>query len=501
MSSCQEPPPSKDNNQQLLLNFPTDPASFDPRAVRLQRDLTLMKQLYEGLMRLDAQGAPQLALAEKIEISNDLLTYSFTLREAFWSNGDPISAEDFKRSWQEALDPSFACDYAYMLYPIKNGRQIREGKLPVDSLGVTVLAPNLLTIQLESPTPYFLELTAFPTFFPVHQKPKTQVYNGPFTLKTWEPQRELILEKNPTYWDCSSVALVGITLSIIADSGTEGLLFEKNQLDWLGQPLSAPLIPEIMEKMKNDKQLHSYSIDGTFWLNFNTDAPPFNQVKFRKAFSYAVHRAALIEHILQGHQIPATGVVPPSLSSHHQPYFEDGNVTYARLLFEEALQELGSTTLSPITLKYSPSVRNTKIVQFLQDEWRKAFGIEVKLEALELHVHRTHLKQGHYQIATGEWVADYHDPLAFLEIFKWREGVNITNWNQDGYNQLLDRSRCEIDPLQRKELLSQAEHILIDAMPILPLYHYAFDYVKKDNVKDVVLSPLGTADFKWARKL
>lgn len=458
-----------------------------------------MKQLFEGLMRIDAEGIPQPALAERVEISEDLLTYTFHLRDALWSDHSPVTSEEFASSWRKALSPSFASDYSYMLYPIKNAQEIREGKLEAEALCIEAPDNRTLVVHLHSPTPYFLELTAFPTYFPVCST-NPLVCNGPFCVKKWTPQTELIFEKNALYWDSPAVHLDQIAFSILADNNTESYLFEKEELDWLGQPISNSVSAEKLEQLKKSGALHSYSVAGTLWFEFNLAKEPFNCPSLRKALSLAINRNAIIQHILQGNQSPATGPLPPSMAVRETPYFTDGDLNKAQEYLQEALLEIG--TLPKIVLSYSPSERNTKIVQLVQQQWKEGLGITVELLAVERQLYRAHVRQGSFQVGVGEWIADFNDPLAFLELFKYKNdpatgsGMNGTGWQNETFITLLNQSLTETNPQMRQHLMAEAEKILIDEMPIAPLYHYAFDYVKKPYVHNVILSPLGHADFK-----
>ncbi len=462
-----------------------------------------MKQLYEGLTRLDQEGIPQPALAEKIAISDDQLTYTFHLKKSFWSDGSPLTAHDLKTAWSTALDPTMPCDYAYMLYPIKNAQSVRKGLVSPDLLGVSAIDDQTLVVELESPTPYFLELTAFPTFFPFQAK---TLSNGPFMLEKWATQSEIILTKNPHYWDADHVLLDQITFSIISDQNTESQLFETEELDWLGQPISNSIAPELLGRLKSEGKLDSYGIAGTLWFKFNIAKAPFDNLKIRQAFSYAINREEIITHILQGNQQPATGPLPPCMAVAEKPYFTDGAIEEARALFLEGLAEKGWSVRDcpTIVLTYPPSERNSKIVQLVQQQWQKALGISVQLQVLERLVYERHAKEGLFQVGIGQWIADFNDPLAFLEIFKYKidlesnSGLNDTGWQDERYIALLNDSQTK-KGAARKALLADAERLLMEAMPIAPLYHYAFDYVKKPYVQDVVLSPLGIADFKSAR--
>lgn len=483
-----------------------DPASLDPRMVSSVRDLTLMRQLYEGLMRPGLDGKIHYALAQSHEVSNDLLTYTFHLRDAFWNNGDPITAHDFVYSWSQVVDPNFASIYSYMLYPIKNARLIRLGKASLETLGIMARDDRTLVVQLERPTPYFLELMAFPTYFPIHARHHAKggtdfIGSGPFALQNWKPTFEMTLIKNPTYWDNERVYLDGIQLTFLDDNNTESYLFEKGKLDWLGQPISNNIATELIAKLKQEGKLHSYPIDGTFWIKMNIKQEPFNSPLVRKAFALAANRHQIIEHILQGNQSIATGPVPPSMQLTPTPYFQDGDLTKAKSLFKQALLENGWTleTFPAITFTFPPTERNSKIAQLLQQQWQEAFSIPIELETMENQLYRTQTRLGNYQIGTGEWIADFHDPLAFLELFKDCDGVNDTRWQNSSYTQLLEASLTETNEPARLQLLSQAEKLLVDEMPIIPLYHYAFDYICNTKVKDVILSPLGTTDFKSAK--
>lgn len=482
--------------QSLRLALTDDPFSFDPRSVRSLKDLTVVKQLYDGLMRLDAEGVPQPAVAESVEISDDLLTYTFHLKETYWSNHQPVTAYDFEHAWTQLLQPEFMSAYAYMLYPIQNAQFIREGGK--GNIDVEVKDEKTLVVRLHTPTPYFLELLAFPTYFPVPRSEDPFISNGPFCLKKWTPQIEVILEKNPTYWDSEAVHLDLITFSIINDNNTENHLYEKGELDWLGQPISNSIAADALSRWKKEGKVASYQVAGTFWYKFNTEREPFTNQNFRKAFAYALNRDELITHVLQGSQSSATGILPLSMKLSESPYFEDGNTKKAQEFLQQAFLETGWTleTLPPIKLTYPPSERNRKIVQVAQQQLQKSLGITLELCAEEAHLYRRNINAGLFQVGPGEWIADFNDPIAFLELFKVKVGMHDTKWENAHFTDLLNHSLVETDPVKRARILKEAEEVLISEMPIAPLYHYAWDYVKKPSVQGTLLSPLGIADFK-----
>lgn len=480
-----------EKNSTLSLNLAEDPHTLDPRQVRTLRDITLVKQLFDGLTRLSPTGKPENALAEKVDISADGLTYTFTLRNATWSDGSPVTAFDFQTSWLTVLDPQFPTDYAHMLFPIKNAREAKLGKCLLEDVGIKAENATTFVVHLEHPTPYFLELTSFPTLFAF----KEALFDGPFIVDNYRPDASLVLTKNPLYWQNDCVSLEKIAFTIISDNSTESLLYEKGELDWLGQPLSHNISSDHVAKLKKEGALHSFPVAGTFWLKFNTATTPFQDSRLRRALSYVIDRQAIVTHILQGNQEPSIGVLPSTMTLNS---FETPALSAAKELFDSYVAEKGMPAL---VLSYGSTERNSKIVQFVADTWHKAFGIEVKLEGLELKSYRQKVKKGEYMVGTGDWIADFNDPVSFLDLFKYKEGsLTDTGWYNEAYSALLSQAELETNESKRSAFLAEAEKILFNEMVVAPLYHYSFDYVKNDSVTDVVLSPIGSADFKYAKK-
>lgn len=494
----------------VKINLKDDPKTLDPRKSREIISITIMKMFFEGLTRIGKNDQPELALARSVEISEDLKKYTFTLRYSEWSNGEPLTANDFVYAWKKVLDPQFLSDNAYQLYVIKNAKSVKEGKLPANALGIRAIDPMTLEVELENPTPYFLELMAFPIAFPVSQKtdeenPKwsesssSYVCNGPFRLTQWKHQDLIAAEKNLFYWDASHVKLKQLELVMVAEE-TELKMYRKKQLDWAGSPISVlPL--DALPELKKTKGMHSKPLLGTSFIRINVEKAPFNNLKMRKAVSLAVNRSEIVEHVALGGQIPATGLVPLSLSLQSTPYFKDGDLDTASALFEEALKEEGISAeeMVPITLTYITGERNHLVAQTLQQQWRQAFGIKVQLEAIERKVYLDRLGKLDYQLAMGSWIADYNDPINFLEVFKFKKATtNNTGWENPRYIQLLEESSKIMDPDERQKVLAQSERLIMEQMPIIPVYHFTMLYMQNDKLKDVVLSSLGNIDFKWA---
>ncbi|WNC15323.1 peptide ABC transporter substrate-binding protein [Brevibacillus brevis] len=493
----------------LRVNLHSEPPTADPGIAEDSTSGTIVRATFEGLTRTGEDGKVHEAAAESYTVSEDGKTYTFKLRDAKWSNGDPVTAKDFEYAWKRALDPKTASNYAYQLYYIKNGEAFNKGKAKVEDVGVKALDDKTLEVTLENPTPFFTELTAFYTYYPVNQKVvegndkwaadgKTHVGNGPFKLESWEHKNKLVLVKNDNYWDKDKVKLDKIEFSMVEDENTELSMFDNGELDWAGSPTSS-LPTDAIPALKDSGKMKTQPIAGTYWYKFNTEKAPFNNVKIRKAFTYAIDRQSLIDNVLQTGQIPATGAVPPSMALNKDGYFKDNDIETAKKLLEEGMKEEGLTKLPTITLSYNTSEAHKKIAEAIQDQWKKNLGVDVKLENKEWKVYIEDLHQGKFQIGRMGWLGDFNDPINFLELYKDKKGGNNdTNWENPKYKELLNQSALEKDPEKRKAILAQAEQILMDDMPIMPIYFYTDSWVQNDKVSGVVIDGLGAVDYKNA---
>jgi oligopeptide transport system substrate-binding protein len=287
-------------------------------------------------------------------------------------------------------------------------------------------------------------------------------------------------------------------LQMIAEE-TELKMFEKKELDWAGSPLS--ILPlDAIKPLKDAHLLKTQMGLCTYFIRTNTEFAPLNQPLIRKAFALAINRQAIADYVTQGSQLPATGLVPLSFGLQKEPYFQDGNVEEARRLFQQGLAALHLTKeqLPEISYLYRAGERNHLIAQAIQQQWFEAFGIRIKLEAMEAKVYFGRVSKQDYHLAFGSWVADFADPINFLEVFKEKKGgSNNTLWENPQYADLLERSSQVIDPKQRFDLLGMSEQILMDEMPIIPVLYTNMLYVAQSGLKDVVFSSMGI-DFKWA---
>ncbi|MBS3905194.1 MAG: peptide ABC transporter substrate-binding protein [Simkania sp.] len=501
---------SQDTRRVLRVNIGSEPRTLDPAKARDLQSITMVRMLFEGLTRIDQKDKVEMALAKDVVISEDLKTYTFTLRDAKWTNGEAIVAEDFVYAWRRVLDPKTPADNAFQLYPIKNAQAIKSGEISIEQLGVKVLDEYTLQIELEKPTPYFLELTSYPVYFPINakvdcsvphwlEKVETFVSNGPFVLKEWKSQDSIQVEKNSSYWDCNTVKLDGISMYMLQEAA-ELSMFESKEIDWAGSPLSVLPI-DALGKLHAEKMLNKKPILGTYFLRINTENALLSSSKMRRALSLSVNRDELVEHALAGSQVAATGFVPEVFGLHEESYFKNDDTHQAKKLFDEGLEEISMTLskLPEIELLFPNSERNQRIAQMLQERWQRVFGVTVALVALESKAYLERLYKGDFQIAVGSWMADYNDPLSFLEIFKSKTAsANHTHWENAEYTKLLENSSVMANSVERMQLLSQCEKILMEDMPIVPLFHYNLLFVKNHQLNDVFISKMGGLDFRWA---
>ncbi|HZG79327.1 MAG TPA: peptide ABC transporter substrate-binding protein [Brevibacillus sp.] len=503
--------PASTDPKVLKLNLHSEPPTADPGIAEDSTSGTIIRATFEGLTRTGEDGKVHEAAAESYEVSEDGTKYTFKLRDAKWSNGDPVTAHDFEFAWKRVLDPQTAANYAYQLYYIKNGEAFNKGEAKMDDVGVKALDDKTLEVTLQNPTPFFTELTAFYSYYPVNKKvveanekwatdAATHVGNGPFKLTTWEHKNKLVVEKNDNYWDKDSVKLDKIEFSMVEDENTELSMFDNGELDWAGAPTSA-LPTDAIPALKDSGKMKTQPTAGTYWYKFNTEKPPFNNVKIRKAFAYSIDRQALIDNVLQAGQLPATGAVPPSMALNKDGYFKDNDIETAKKLLEEGMKEEGLTSLPTVTLSYNTSEGHKKIAEAIQDQWKKNLGVDVKLENKEWKVYIEDLHQGNYQIGRMGWLGDFNDPINFLELYKDKKGGNNdTNWENPQYKELLNKSSLEMDPTKRAAILADAEKILMDDMPIMPIYFYTQSWVQNDKVTGVIVDGLGNVDYKLADK-
>lgn len=502
----------KSADKTLNLSITSEPPSLNPQKATDSTSGAIVKNVFEGLTRVDSDGKVQNAAAEDVKVSDDKLTYTFTLRDAKWTNGDPVVAGDFAYAWKWALDAKNASEYASILYPIKGAQAYNEGKGKVEDLGIKVVDDKTLEVTLENPTPYFLELTAFYTYMPVNEKVvsendnwfaeagDTYVTNGPFTLDEWKHNDSITMKKNEDYWDKDNVALSTVNVKMIESEATANREFDSGNLDYLGAPYNVVSLDK-MNTYKDKGILKSEPYAAVYEYKLNTKEGPTKNVNIRKALAMSIDREGLIKNVLKGGQTPALADVPVAIEGYENDnnLFEGNNTDEAKKYLEKGLKELGLKDASDlkIAISINTSEAHAAVAQFIQEGWKKNLGIETTIDNAEWQVFLDKVSALDYQVGRMGWIADYNDAYTFLERYDTaKNGNNDTGWENKEYKELMAKAMKETDEAKRTEFLKDGQKILMDELPVIPIYFYSNEYVAQDYVKNMGPDKLGNVNLK-----
>lgn len=498
----------------LNVNNSSEPGSLHPANAQGTHESWILEHTFEGLTKKTEEGKIVPGSAESWEISEDGLKWTFKLKDGLkWSNGDPLTANDFEYAWKYALKPETAADYAYQLYYLKGGEAYNSKKGKEEDVGVKATDDHTLEVTLEQPTPYFLDLTSFYTFYPINKKvqeenpkwaldAKTHVSNGPFKLTEWKHKESLKIEKNENYYDKDKIKLDAVNFALIEDENTAWQMYQSGELD-----IAYPLPVDVQGQLVNsgDKEFKNGAELAVYYYNFNTEVKPFNNAKVRKALSMAIERKKITENVAQGGQKPAFGVIPPGIPDATGDFQEntgnlfEENVAEAKKLLKEGLAEEGMKELPDFSILYNTLDTHKKIAEAVQGMWRDNLGVEVTLENAEFQVKLDREKAGDFEISRAGWVGDYVDPMTFM-LWETDGAYNDANWSNKEYDGLLKEAKSTMDPKERMAALHKAEEVLIEEMPILPVYFYTKPYMVKSNVTGVFAPINAYPNFIYADK-
>jgi len=495
---CQRTPQRAD----LVLINGAEPETLDPAIITGQPETRVVNALFEGLCAFDRFGRPIPGVAERWEISEDGKIYTFHLRaDARWSDGEPVTAHDFVASWQRTLTPETASAYNYLLFPIRGARAFAEGATKdFSTVGVRAVDARTLVVELDSPTPYFLDLCSFPTLFPVPVariaqvgddwvKPGHLVGNGAFVLKDWRINDRIRLEKNPHYWNRRAVALDSVDILPISNDSVAFNFYASGLADLVMDKGLAPI--SLMDTLKTRSDFHAAPFLGIYFLRFNCSKPPFDDLRVRKAFAMAVDKRRIVEKITRAGELPAQSFVPPGMADYPEIAGLPHDPEAARQLLAEAGFP-GGKGFPLVTYLFNESAQNESIAVELRDMWRRELGVTVTPARQEWKVYLNSLASLDFGIARSSWVGDYPDPNTFLDMFVTDGGNNRTGWSHAAYDTAIARAAAEANPTQRLETLLGAEKILVEEeAPIAPIYDYVgiqlFDPEKIGGVEANVL--------------
>ncbi|UQZ36784.1 peptide ABC transporter substrate-binding protein [Paenibacillus sp. PK3_47] len=493
--------------QVLRIGYEVLPGSVDPAKSSDDAASTLVKGLFEGLVRQDRSGKVIPGMAKSWKVSADGRTYTFNLRSsAKWSNQDSVKASDFEYAWKRALAPETGSTYAFNMYDIANAEAYNTGKLKdASKVGVKALDSYTLQVTLKEKTAYFLQMLAEDIFAPVNAavvkadknwalSSKTMVTNGPFTVKSWS-SNTITLAKNPKYYAAVEIRLSEVQL-LRPKAGTENttVAYQKNQIDWVGGK-EALVYSDLTEASR--KQIAEMPYSSTYYYQFNVHEAPFDNVKIRKALAMAVDREALI------FGTPAYGFIPPAITGNglnyrrqvaDTSYFKE-NVAQAKKLLQEGLKEEGLSELPEFSIIVNEEGGHDLVAFSVISDWNKNLGIEAGLEFQPWQQLLSNRYSQNYTIARAGWGADYNDPSAMLGIFTSESPDNDSGWSSPQYDSYVAQAKAVSDPAKRNALYAKAEKLLIDDMVILPLYYYVADVLHKPEVKNVYLDYDGNIIF------
>jgi len=486
-----------------------DIASFDPRKEVNMMGQGVIRMLFSGLVYLDKYRNIALDLADSYQISDDLKTYTFFLKNCRWSDGSPITARDFEASWKGALTPACASLSTNLFFFIKNAKKAFLGELSLDEVGVRSLDETTLLVKLEEANSQFLKILTSSVFSPVHKSiydtSKMQemlVSSGPFLLQQHRYDDKIVIKRNDQYWNNLNTQMEQIEYLIIKDPATALLMFENGEIDWLGGPLMQ-LPSDSLSLLKEKGICHWPDVAGIQWLIFNTEKFPYRNVHIRKALAYAIDRNKIIRNILNIENFSAPlGLIPAILKREKwHPWFQDHDTAGAQEHFAQGLRELGVTidTFPTLTLSY-PSLSFTwaTIAQAIQQMWMETLKISVNVEALDYSTLNAKLLNRDYEMARFGWVMQYDDPSSLFELFKLRDvQPNCTGWENKDYIHHVEASRecCDQERWLHFEL---AEKVFFDEMPATPLSVATAVYLQQPHVKGVEVNHLFQVDFRSA---
>jgi oligopeptide transport system substrate-binding protein len=482
-------------DQVLKLGNGSEPKELDPSRATGAPEGKILDSIFEGLVNLDQTTLEIIpGVAESWSVSKDGLTYTFKIRKnAKWSDGQALTANDFVYSWKRAVSPKLASEYAYQLYYIKNGEAINTGKIKdVNKLGVKAKDSHTLIVTLENPTPFFLQLCAFRTLYPVPKHIVTKfkdqewtreeniVSNGAFKLTEWKINKHVIAVKNNNYWDANNVTLKKIFFYPIEKVETEENSFFSNQLH---MTTTVPQIKISLYEKRAKRDPSKYNpyknspYLGTYFYRFNTTKKPFSDKRVRKAFSMVIDRSLLTSRIARGGELPATTFTPPGVGGYtYKDTYLQANTNKETIAKAKALlAEAGYKDLSkfPKTeILYNTSENHKKIAVAIQQMWKGFLGVNVGLYNQEWKVYLSNQSSLKFDISRSGWIGDYADPNTFLDMFVTGGGNNNTGWSNKRYDELIKLASAESNQEKRFKYFQEAEGILLDEMPVIPIYIY-----------------------------
>ena len=491
-----------------------EPQDLDPQVVTGVPEHKLIMAIFEGLLAENPRDlSPEPGIAERWEVSADGLVYTFHLRaDAKWSDGTPIEASTFLRSYQRILTPALGAEYAYLLHYVRGAKDYNEGKV-TDFSQVGFKAPDARTLQVtvNTPTPFLLKLIAshyswYPV--PVHviekfggmarkgtawTRPGNLVASGPFMLKEWRQQQLISVVRNPQYWDRAKVKLDEIHFLPVENQDTEERMFRTGQIDMTNE---LPVAKIDVYRRENPAALRTDPYLGLYFYRFNHTRPPLNDRRVRRALALAVDREALVKNVVRGGQRPAYAITHPETAGYTPLARLSGTVEEAKKLLAEAGFPEGRG-FPKLELLYNTSQNHRLIAEAIQQMWRRTLGIDITLRNEEWKVYLDSTDALKYDLQRGGWIADYVDPHVFLEIWASKNLNNDTGFSNARYDALLEEALRAPNEKARYDIYQKMDALLVEELPVLPIYYYTSVKALSPRVKGYNSTLLDSHPYKY----
>lgn len=527
--------------ENISVNLASEPQSIDPALNSAVDGAIMIQHLFEGLMKWEDSGeeangsegtanAAQLTTGqaesyEKTENEDGTVTYTFKLRDdIFWSDGQPVTAADFDYAWRRLVTPETAADYNYMLDCVVNANEIMAGEKDPSELAVSAPDDKTFTVTLVNDLPYFLELCAFPSMMPVRKDvieangdqwtfdPATYISNGSYKMKEWTHNSEIVVEKNDKYYDVANLGPQTITFKLMDDANAMLSGFNSGELQFIENAPQAELANLIGS---GDMKIVDYI--GTYYVCFQTQRAPFDNPKVREAFTLAVDRTYIVNKVTQSGQVEANGFVPAGVYDAEGAsgddfrtvgggYYAETDADYeancekARQLLAEAGYPNGEG-FPVVEYLYNTDDSHKAVAEALQNMWEEQLGVTVTLNNQEWAAFLQTRKDGDYSIARNGWIADYNDPMSFLDMWLTDGGNNDAQYANPDYDALIQKAKATSDQSERMAAMHEAEDMIIGRdYALCPLYFYTQKYMLDDSIKGMYYTPLGYFFFGYTHK-
>lgn len=484
-----------------------EPATLDPHHVAGTWENRIIGDMFLGLTTEGPDGSVVPGAAESWTVSDDGLVYTFKLRDHSWSDGTPVTADDFVFSLRRILAPETAAKYASLLYPIKNAEELNSGKMQgMENLAVRAIDAKTLEITLKAPTPYFIEQLTHYTAFPVPKhlvetfgddwiKKEHIASNGAYVLDEWVPNTHVRLAKNKSFYDAANVAIEKVEFYPTEDRGAVQKRFRAGEID-IAKDFASEQFDFLKKELPNETRVAPYL--GIYYYPINTKKPPFDDPRVRQALSMVIDREAITDKVLKTGEVPAYSFVPPGTGNYGDPAYVSWMETpYAERVKQAKalLAEAGYGPENPLKfmLSYNTSENHKRIAIAVASMWKKALGVEAELFNQEVTPHYDKLEQNDFDVARAGWIADYNDAQNFLYLLETRTGrQNYGRWSNPEFDSLMEQASTTTDMDKRAALLHQAEAIAMAEQPIIPIYYYVSKNLVSSrvqgwepNVKDI----------------